>query len=86
MHYLCVNEPAIVTKLISVLHKGSGEVLKRKPRLLQYLLFIMQHTITCRRCFPGSMCPPFRTVPAFVLRVFYVRYMNSTALVSEYCL
>jgi elongation factor 1 alpha-like protein len=34
MHYLSVNEPAVVTKLISVLHKGSGEVLKRKPRCL----------------------------------------------------
>ena len=32
MHYLSVNEPAVVSKLISILHKGSGEVLKRKPR------------------------------------------------------
>ena len=32
MHYLSVNEPAIVTKLIAILHKGSGEVLKKKPR------------------------------------------------------
>lgn len=32
MHYLSVNEPATVTKLIAVLHKGSGEVLKKKPR------------------------------------------------------
>ena len=66
MHYLSVNEPAVVTKLISVLHKGSGEVLKRKPRLLQYLFFIMRHTITCRRCFPqrkveGKCVHPFNT-------------------------
>jgi elongation factor 1 alpha-like protein len=34
IHYLSVNEPAIVTKLISILHKGSGEILKKKPRCL----------------------------------------------------
>ena len=36
MHYLSVNEPAIIKRLISVLHKGTGEVLKKKPRFVDH--------------------------------------------------
>ncbi|MEQ2277622.1 HBS1-like protein, partial [Xenotaenia resolanae] len=34
LHYQTVSEPATITKLISVLHKSSGEILKRKPKCL----------------------------------------------------
>nr|XP_057912691.1 HBS1-like protein isoform X2 [Doryrhamphus excisus] len=34
LHYGTVSEPATITKLISVLHKSSGEVLKKKPKCL----------------------------------------------------
>ncbi|XP_068609519.1 HBS1-like protein [Brachionichthys hirsutus] len=34
LHYQTVSEPATIRKLISVLHKSSGEVLKKKPKLL----------------------------------------------------
>uniref|UniRef100_A0A3Q1GBW5 HBS1-like protein n=1 Tax=Acanthochromis polyacanthus TaxID=80966 RepID=A0A3Q1GBW5_9TELE len=32
LHYQTVSEPATIKKLISVLHKSSGEVLKKKPK------------------------------------------------------
>lgn len=32
LHYGTVSEPATITKLLSVLHKSSGEVLKKKPK------------------------------------------------------
>ena len=48
MHYLSVNEPAIVTKLIAILHKGSGEVLKKKPRSgCEYTYFIRARQLMC---------------------------------------
>ncbi|XP_068197987.1 HBS1-like protein isoform X3 [Antennarius striatus] len=34
LHYQTVSEPATIRKLISVLHKSSGEVLKKKPKFL----------------------------------------------------
>uniref|UniRef100_A0A7N8XXM0 HBS1-like protein n=1 Tax=Mastacembelus armatus TaxID=205130 RepID=A0A7N8XXM0_9TELE len=34
LHYQSVSEPATIRKLISVLHKSSGEVLKKKPKCL----------------------------------------------------
>uniref|UniRef100_A0A673G3X9 HBS1-like protein n=1 Tax=Sinocyclocheilus rhinocerous TaxID=307959 RepID=A0A673G3X9_9TELE len=34
LHYQTVSEPATVRKLVSVLHKSSGEVLKKKPKCL----------------------------------------------------
>uniref|UniRef100_A0A4W6E9V3 HBS1-like protein n=1 Tax=Lates calcarifer TaxID=8187 RepID=A0A4W6E9V3_LATCA len=34
LHYQTVSEPATIRKLISVLHKSSGEVLKKKPKCL----------------------------------------------------
>jgi len=33
-HSQSMNEPAHITKLISQLHKNTGEVLKSKPRLV----------------------------------------------------
>jgi len=32
LHYQSVSEPAVVRKLISVLNKSSGELMKKKPR------------------------------------------------------
>lgn len=32
LHYQTVSEPATIRKLISVLHKSTGEVLKKKPK------------------------------------------------------
>ncbi|TRY86995.1 hypothetical protein DNTS_009106 [Danionella cerebrum] len=32
LHYQTVSEPATIRKLVSVLHKSSGEVLKKKPK------------------------------------------------------
>ncbi|XP_035473259.1 HBS1-like protein isoform X1 [Scophthalmus maximus] len=34
LHYQTVSEPATIRKLISILHKSSGEVLKKKPKCL----------------------------------------------------
>lgn len=34
LHYQTVSEPATIRKLISVLHKSTGEVLKKKPKCL----------------------------------------------------
>ncbi|XP_019751812.1 HBS1-like protein isoform X5 [Hippocampus comes] len=34
LHYGTVSEPATITKLLSILHKSSGEVLKKKPKCL----------------------------------------------------
>uniref|UniRef100_A0A8C2BAJ2 HBS1-like protein n=1 Tax=Cyprinus carpio TaxID=7962 RepID=A0A8C2BAJ2_CYPCA len=34
LHYQTVSEPATIRKLVSVLHKSSGEVLKKKPKCL----------------------------------------------------
>ncbi|XP_074540865.1 HBS1-like protein isoform X2 [Halichoeres trimaculatus] len=34
LHYQTISEPATIRKLISVLHKSSGEVLKKKPKCL----------------------------------------------------
>lgn len=34
LHYGTVSEPATIKKLVSVLHKSSGEVLKKKPKCL----------------------------------------------------
>ncbi|XP_054875984.1 HBS1-like protein isoform X1 [Poeciliopsis prolifica] len=34
LHYQTVSEPATIRKLISVLHKSSGEILKKKPKCL----------------------------------------------------
>ena len=34
MHYGCVAEQATVRRLVSLLHKTSGEVVKAKPRVL----------------------------------------------------
>jgi len=35
-HSQSMNEPAHITKLISQLHKNTGEVLKSKPRLVTF--------------------------------------------------
>ncbi|KAG7263757.1 hypothetical protein CRUP_027994, partial [Coryphaenoides rupestris] len=34
LHYQTVSEPATIKRLVSVLHKSSGEVLKKKPKCL----------------------------------------------------
>uniref|UniRef100_A0A8C5BES2 HBS1-like protein n=1 Tax=Gadus morhua TaxID=8049 RepID=A0A8C5BES2_GADMO len=34
LHYQTVSEPATIKKLVSVLHKSNGEVLKKKPKCL----------------------------------------------------
>ncbi|MCJ8741430.1 hypothetical protein PDJAM_G00070730 [Pangasius djambal] len=34
LHYQTVSEPATIRKLVSILHKTSGEVLKKKPKCL----------------------------------------------------
>ena len=34
LHYQSVSEPAVVRKLISVLNKSSGELMKKKPRYI----------------------------------------------------
>ncbi|KAI7794296.1 HBS1-like protein, partial [Triplophysa rosa] len=34
LHYQTVGEPATIRKLVSILHKSSGEVLKKKPKCL----------------------------------------------------
>ncbi|XP_069462838.1 HBS1-like protein isoform X1 [Ambystoma mexicanum] len=34
LHYQTISEPATITKLVSVLHKSSGEVVKKKPKCL----------------------------------------------------
>ena len=34
LHYKAVSEPAVFKKLISRLHKSTGEVIAKKPRVL----------------------------------------------------
>ncbi|ROL46998.1 HBS1-like protein [Anabarilius grahami] len=34
LHYQTISEPATIRKLVSILHKSSGEVLKKKPKCL----------------------------------------------------
>ncbi|XP_051961097.1 HBS1-like protein [Xyrauchen texanus] len=34
LHYQTVSEPATIRKLVSILHKSSGEILKKKPKCL----------------------------------------------------
>ncbi len=34
LHYQSLNEQAVITKLVSQLHKSTGQVVKRKPRCL----------------------------------------------------
>ncbi|KAM4903346.1 HBS1-like protein isoform 2-T2 [Sylvia borin] len=34
LHYQTVSEPATITRLLSVLHKSTGEVMKKKPKFL----------------------------------------------------
>lgn len=41
LHYQTVSEPATIRKLVSVLHKSSGEVLKKKPKLVSFF-FVQQ--------------------------------------------
>lgn len=36
LHYQTVSEPATIGKLVSVLHKSSGEVLKKKPKSVSF--------------------------------------------------
>lgn len=40
LHYQTVSEPATIRKLVSVLHKSSGEVLKKKPKFVPF--FVVQ--------------------------------------------
>ena len=34
VHYGCVSEPGTITKLVSLLNKSTGELVKNKPRCL----------------------------------------------------
>ena len=31
-HFQTINEPAVIKRLLSILHKNTGEVIQKKPR------------------------------------------------------
>ncbi|KAK2168907.1 hypothetical protein LSH36_13g08047 [Paralvinella palmiformis] len=51
VHYQSLTEPGQVRRLISQLHKSTGEVVKKKPRCATFSLHTHIHTHTCtHRC------------------------------------
>ena len=66
-HNQSVSEPANVTKLLSLLHKSSGEVLKRKPRALgRNSTALVQ--ITVKKEIPLELYKDVKSLGRFMLR------------------
>jgi hypothetical protein len=48
LHYGCVSEQAIIKKLVSLLNKSTGEVVKSKPRqALLFTYFVISSMVLC---------------------------------------
>lgn len=80
LHYQTVSEPATIRKLVSVLHKSSGEVLKKKPKCLtkgqNAVVEIQTH-----RPVPVELYKDYKELGRFMLR--YVGSTIAAGVVTE---
>uniref|UniRef100_W5NH94 HBS1-like protein n=1 Tax=Lepisosteus oculatus TaxID=7918 RepID=W5NH94_LEPOC len=80
LHYQTVSEPATIRKLVSVLHKSTGEVLKKKPKCLtkgQNALIELQ----TQRPVSLELYKDFKELGRFMLR--YVGSTIAAGVVTE---
>ncbi|MBN3310868.1 HBS1L protein, partial [Amia calva] len=80
LHYQTISEPATIRKLVSVLHKSTGEVLKKKPKCLtkgQNALVELQ----TQRPLSLELYKDFKELGRFMLR--YVGSTIAAGVVTE---
>lgn len=80
LHYQTVSEPATIRKLISVLHKSSGEVLKKKPKCLSKGMNAIVE-IQTQRPVPLELYKDYKELGRFMLR--YVGSTIAAGVVTE---
>uniref|UniRef100_A0A8C9YQV1 HBS1-like protein n=1 Tax=Sander lucioperca TaxID=283035 RepID=A0A8C9YQV1_SANLU len=80
LHYHTVSEPATIRKLISVLHKSSGEVLKKKPKCLSKGMNAIVE-IQTQRPVSLELYKDFKELGRFMLR--YVGSTIAAGVVTE---
>ncbi|XP_070843135.1 HBS1-like protein isoform X1 [Chaetodon trifascialis] len=80
LHYQTVSEPATIRKLISVLHKSSGEVLKKKPKCLNKGMNAIVE-IQTQRPVPLELYKDYKELGRFMLR--YVGSTIAAGVVTE---
>ncbi|TKS76450.1 HBS1-like protein ERFS [Collichthys lucidus] len=80
LHYQTVSEPATIRKLISVLHKSSGEVLKKKPKCLSKGMNAMVE-IQTQRPVSLELYKDYKELGRFMLR--YVGSTIAAGVVTE---
>lgn len=80
LHYQTVSEPATIRKLISVLHKSSGEVLKKKPKCLSKGMNAIVE-IQTQRPVSLELYKDFKELGRFMLR--YVGSTIAAGVVTE---
>uniref|UniRef100_A0A3Q3XD34 HBS1-like protein n=1 Tax=Mola mola TaxID=94237 RepID=A0A3Q3XD34_MOLML len=82
LHYQTVSEPATIRKLISVLHKSSGEVLKKKPKCLTKGMNAIVE-IQTQRPVSLELYKNYKELGRFMLR--YVGSTIAAGVVTEDC-
>uniref|UniRef100_A0AAZ3PL90 HBS1-like protein n=1 Tax=Oncorhynchus tshawytscha TaxID=74940 RepID=A0AAZ3PL90_ONCTS len=80
LHYQTISEPATIRKLVSVLHKSSGEVLKKKPKCLGKGMNAMVE-IQTQRPVALELYKDFKELGRFMLR--YVGSTIAAGVVTE---
>ncbi|RVE56020.1 hypothetical protein OJAV_G00231940 [Oryzias javanicus] len=80
LHYQTVSEPATIRKLISVLHKTSSEVLKKKPKCLTKGMNAIVELQT-QRPVPLELYKDYKELGRFMLR--YVGSTIAAGVVTE---
>ncbi|KAM6915413.1 HBS1-like protein [Xenentodon cancila] len=80
LHYQTVSEPATIRKLVSVLHKSSGEVLKKKPKCLNKGMNAVVD-IQTQRPVSLELYKDFKELGRFMLR--YVGSTIAAGVVTE---
>ncbi|XP_075900754.1 HBS1-like protein isoform X3 [Nelusetta ayraudi] len=80
LHYQTVSEPATIRKLVSVLHKSSGEVLKKKPKCLSKGMNAMVE-IQTQRPISLELYKDYKELGRFMLR--YVGSTIAAGVVTE---
>ncbi|XP_037541762.1 HBS1-like protein [Nematolebias whitei] len=80
LHYQTVSEPATIRKLISILHKSSGEVLKKKPKCLSKGMNAVVE-IQTQRPVSLELYKDFKELGRFMLR--YVGSTIAAGVVTE---
>ncbi|XP_041814233.1 HBS1-like protein isoform X2 [Chelmon rostratus] len=80
LHYQTVSEPATIRKLISVLHKSSGEVLKKKPKCLSKGMNAIVE-IQTQRPVPLELYKDYKELGRFMLR--YIGSTIAAGVVTE---